>query len=52
MKRALGTLTPWETFNQKTQEKLDDLDNLNIADVSDEEFGADVLTGEEAIALE
>lgn len=36
MKRALGTLTPWETFAKATEIKLNAIDDLNITDGFDD----------------
>lgn len=37
MKRALGTITPWKTFEEKTALTLDDFDELTIQEVPEEE---------------
>lgn len=36
MKRALGTITPWKTFEEKTAIKLDNLDGLALQEISEE----------------
>lgn len=36
MKRALGTITPWKTFEEKTAIKLDNFDELTIIETEEE----------------
>lgn len=36
MKRALGTLTPWETFYRATQIKAEQFDELTIREGSED----------------
>lgn len=36
MKRALGAMTPWKTFEEKTAIRLENLEGLSLQDVSEE----------------